>query len=687
MEEIPLKTLLDKIEKDEIQYNQVYGSEIEANQYFSITHYLNNPNDTIEVEQKLNIVFFDIEVYNHNREEFNTDEAIGTINAITLFDTKSKNYYSYILLLNNNKDKFNYNFDYKTELLNYKYINNDENIIIYTFNDELSLLEATWNKVKEIDPATIAGFNSNDFDLPYIYNRLLHLYNNNTEKVNNLLSRFGIVKVRKFNNTTYQIPELPMSDIMKLYKPRDEGGNNYGRKLYSYSLDVISNHELKLKKLDYKDTGLSLDKFYEIDPNNFLKYNIIDVALTVRLNEKLKHIELHNLLRRDTKSPFTGSMIGVSIMYNALLNYELLKRNLKMRYAVINENSHNLSKYDIARIDMPKEKKTKWNIKEINEKTFKKLLSRYPGAYVKEGQGKLYTLNDGIIVDQDATALYPSMILENNIGTETYYGRVLDPSVYQFIQLCKDNFGTDKNMPPSVKTVIFDKITKAVTDKIKPQNKNDYKQYMYLIFMHLLNKLKDSNVPLSNILKPTSFKDSNLLKMYFIPLIDILNEVNSEGEYNLFAYQYIINNEDPDGTVYILQDEFNNPNIINIPSKAFKDYIVKNNLTINISGALIYKHEFKRSMIAEFVDSKLKLRKQYKDTRDEYKKGEPLYTFYDRLQHSQKINVNSLYGSLGLNTFAFSNKHLAASITLSGRVRLKIAQIYADMYLENSKEN
>ena len=175
----------------------------------------------------------------------------------------------------------------------------------------------------------------------------------------------------------------------------------------AYSLDNVSNTELNLKKLEYADKGMSLDKFYETDPINFLKYNIIDVVLTVRLNDKLQHIELHNMLRRDMKTPFTASLVGVSSLFSSMFYYELQKRNQGMRWGLLQESNNSIDENEIQNIDKPKENKMKWSVKKIDEKIYKKVLSRYPGAYVKEGLGKLLTIKDGILVDLDATALYP----------------------------------------------------------------------------------------------------------------------------------------------------------------------------------------------------------------------------------------------------------------------------------------
>jgi len=288
-----------------------------------------------------------------------------------------------------------------------RYLTEDENIQIFFYVDEeLKMIEAVWNVIHQIDPATLSGFSFDNFDLPYMYYRLNHLYNNDTIRVNNTLSKFGNVKARFFGNqNAIKIPEYPISDIRRLYVPRAEGGMNYGKSLSKYSLDFISDVELGLKKIDHSD--LSLDQLYERDPIKFFLYNIGDVALCVRLNDKLKHIELHNMLRRDMQTPYTSSLIGSSALFASMFNYKLKQTGTGMRYGLLQETTKSIGEEEISQIELPKEKSIKWNVEKIDEKTYRKVMSRFVGAYVKEGLGRTITMVDGILVDLDATALYP----------------------------------------------------------------------------------------------------------------------------------------------------------------------------------------------------------------------------------------------------------------------------------------
>jgi len=279
------------------------------------------------------------------------------------------------------------------------------------------------------------------------------------------------------------------------------------------------------------------------------------------------------------------------------------------------------------------------------------------------------------------------MMLQHNISFDTYYGRIIDPVSYKFIKFLKDVIGKNKKLPSSLKTQVFGNIKNAV-DRIQPQNKNDYKQYLYFMFMSLLDKLIITGKTFDEICKPSNMSDMILLKSYLIPLIDVVVEINKVPEYNTFSYEYIINHVDKIGeSIYIIQNE-NEPNcnVVNLPDGSMEKFLKDNQLSINLSGALFYRNDYKFGILNQFLKERLFMRKKYKDKRDEFKPGSDEYQFYDRRQLSCKVNINSSYGLTGMSSFLFSNKQLAASTTLSGRIALKCSQAIGEMYLKSIEE-
>jgi len=214
---------------------QVYSLDLDYQQFYSIQNYIKDPTDIIDKDQQLNILFLDIEVFmNHsNVNLFKTiEQAKFQINAITTYSTFEKIYRAYILLQHVNVQKFpgkdeihNLIQAYVKDLADEKYIKPDEKLEVYVFTNEIDLIRSCWSKIREIDPTVLSGWNSDKFDIPYIYFRLSNLLNKNDVEIGKILSRFGKIKLEKFNNEfLIKIPEFPVLDLLYAYKPREDNG-------------------------------------------------------------------------------------------------------------------------------------------------------------------------------------------------------------------------------------------------------------------------------------------------------------------------------------------------------------------------------------------------------------------------------------------------------------------------------
>ena len=457
------------VNDDKILPYNCYGLDIDYQQYYSINHYLENTHDNFDVNQKISTLLFDIEVYTKNEGKFPTPSiAKHPISAITIYSTKEKIYKSYILLQHVNINKFPSKNDipqliesFKKELIEQKYFDEkeNENLEIYIFTNELEMIKACWAEVRRIDPTCISGWNSDIFDLPYVYFRLGNLLNKNESEVCKILSMFGTVKINKMNDEyTINIPEFPVVDLLYLYKPREDKGLNMGEKQASYSLDYISETELDLTKKEYKDEGMSLDTFYETDPVNFLLYNIIDVILVKKLNNKLRHIESFNLLRRLMKTSFSGALRGNSILFDTFVNYELKKQNKFVRFGIVDEVTNSISEDQISSLYIPKSMNK--IVKDVNSNEFKRITGHFVGAYVKNTNAQILTSKDGILIDLDASSLYPSMINQGNISFDTFFGKIIDPFSYKVLSIIKKAISTKTKLSDQVYSSLWELIVK-----------------------------------------------------------------------------------------------------------------------------------------------------------------------------------------------------------------------------------
>jgi hypothetical protein len=277
-------------------------------------------------------------------------------------------------------------------------------------------------------------------------------------------------------------------------------------------------------------------------------------------------------------------------------------------------------------------------------------------------------------------------MLQNNISFDVFYGRIIDPIIYNAINFLNLHMGTEKPYNPQVYTQIFEDIVFPYVEKLEPQNKSQYLVDLYNIFVFLYHKLKEFNIPLENILKPNGNKTNYfILRQYFLNLIDLLEETHPKSnEFNSFAYNYLFGGQIPK-EIYIIHD-INELyiHVDKLQTLDFEKFLKDKDLILTLTGCLFYKHEKQSGIFTEFLLSLKKLRKEYKKQRDSFQRDNENYKFYDMRQNTIKIIMNSTYGLMGQPTFRFSNKWLAKTITVHGRLTLKIAQFLADNYLKET---
>ena len=439
-----------------------------------------------------------------------------------------------------------------------------------------------------------------------------------------------------------------------------------------------------MQKFEYKGTNKNLDDFYINDPSNYALYNIVDVALLVRLNEKLKHIELHNLLRRMQKTPYTRSLVGNSALFDAYILSKLSDQDKKIRHGMSTENSSIFKIEDFKGISQPKTKKTIVKPLEINASEFREVTMKFDGAYVKDSKNKIIT--SGLIMDLDATALYPSMINQSNIGFDTYRARIISPLTYVILNYLDKTLGNIQEMETKLSTLIWDATKKFVDDSSMP-NKTKAKTHWYYLCTKLIKSVYDSKFKLKQIMNPSCDKESIILTKYLIPFLDILNNIHSKRkEYNYFVYDYIFDDNEESTRkkypfVYVIKD-INSPGMY-IEKLSFDDTLkFINQYSLTITGCMFTKHEDYLGLFTETLINLKAMRKKYKNKMFEFEKGSDNFNFWNSRQLSVKIVMNSIYGVSGLKTFRYSNHWLAQSITTSGRLANKLAQYLAEEHLK-----
>ena len=166
-----------------------------------------------------------------------------------------------------------------------------------------------------IDDADIlTGWNSEGYDIPYTYNRIVRTIGKAETRKLCLFDQFP--KERTFEShgkdrTSYDLVGRVHLDYMQLYRKY-----NYEER-HSYRLDYIGEMEVGEKKVAYEG---SLDRLYNHDFKLFLDYNIQDVALLHKLDQKLQFIDLANTIAHDNTVLLPVTMGAVATTEQAIIN-------------------------------------------------------------------------------------------------------------------------------------------------------------------------------------------------------------------------------------------------------------------------------------------------------------------------------------------------------------------------------
>jgi DNA polymerase elongation subunit (family B) len=316
-----------------------------------------------------NILYLDIEceIAGALTQDTVRDPA-GKLTAIALYDNSTKMYYCYIL-------------DEAKAMSE----STSENKTVIPCLTEKELMYKFLDKWEELDPTIITGWNSEFFDIPYLYHRIAKVIG---ESQAVRLSPLKQVDEGEFAGEKYTtIAGVNHLDYMLLFKKYITAQEP------SYALGNIGEKYVDLGKVDYLG---SLDKLFKEDINKFIDYNIRDVEIIVALEDKLKFIDLTVIICHLCHVPYEQIYMSTTLNEGAILTY-LKRKN------VISPN-----------------KPTTYNpnLKDIKEE--------YAGGYLKDPVPGLYEW----VIDLDFTSLYPSIIRSLNMGIETLIGRIVNKDKY-----------------------------------------------------------------------------------------------------------------------------------------------------------------------------------------------------------------------------------------------------------------
>ncbi len=297
------------------------------------------------------------------------------------------------------------------------YIKHRDDVHYAKCRDESDLIRRFLDLWTRWHPDVVTGWNVEQFDIPYLANRITKLFGEDEAKKLSPWNRISKRDTVMMNRPVqfYDISGIAILDYIQLYRKFTYSQQE------SYRLDNIAHVELGEKKLDYSEFE-TLHQLYKHDYQKFIEYNIKDVELVEKLEDKMKLIELALTLAYDNKVNYDDVFTQVR-MWDAIVYNYLLKK----------------------KIVIPQMRKGSKS-------------SQYEGAYVKD---PILGMHEWV-ASFDLNSLYPHLIMQYNISMET----LIEPTKYNdnmrgFIQNC--NINVDSLLNQEVDTSILKDLGATVT--------------------------------------------------------------------------------------------------------------------------------------------------------------------------------------------------------------------------------
>ena len=225
-------------------------------------------------------------------------------------------------------------------------------------------------------PDIVTGWNTRFFDIPYLVNRIGKTIGEDMVKKLSPwgLVREGMVTIKGKKQQEFHLEGIAQLDYLEIFKKFT--GNTLGQQ-ESYRLDHIAHVVLGEGKLSYEEHG-TLYTLYKTDFQKFIDYNIKDVELVEKLDEKLDLISLVLTMAYRGGVNYNDTL-GTTAIWDSII-YRILQQK---KIAV-----------------PPKVEKPK---------------TSYPGGYVKEPQVGSHDW----VCSFDLNSLYPNIIVQYNMSPET----------------------------------------------------------------------------------------------------------------------------------------------------------------------------------------------------------------------------------------------------------------------------
>ena len=250
-------------------------------------------------------------------------------------------------------------------------------VVYHRYHSEADLLInfVTFISQPSMMPDVITGWNTRFFDIPYLVNRIHKLLG---EAYVKRLSPWGQIERRDITTmgrtqTSYELKGISNLDYLDLFK---KFGYSYGPQ-ESYKLDHIAHVVLGEKKLSYEEYG-SLHTLYKHNFQKFIDYNIKDVELVDRIEDKMGLITLCMTMAYQGGVNYNDTF-GTTAIWDTIIYRKLYENKIVVPFIEDKVKTH------------------------------------YPGGFVKDPHVGIHEN----LVSFDLNSLYPSIIMQYNMSPET----------------------------------------------------------------------------------------------------------------------------------------------------------------------------------------------------------------------------------------------------------------------------
>ncbi|WP_435074984.1 DNA-directed DNA polymerase [Halorubrum sp. HHNYT27] len=265
-----------------------------------------------EVEADLRVNTFDIEVDDRRGFPEDGEEPIICLTSHDSYDDE------YVVWLYDAPDA---EIPPPEDLPDYEGIVGDGGAVdfrVRTFEAEAAMLDAFIEYIDDTDPDLLTGWNFEDFDAPYVLDRLELLDDESQYDLSiDRLSRIGEVWRSGWGGP--DIKGRVVFDLLYAYK------RTMFTELESYRLDAVGERELGVGKERY--TG-DIGDLWEQDPERLLEYSIRDVELCVEIDRKQDVIAFWDEVRtfvgcKIEDAPTPGDTVDMYVLHKAFGKFAL----------------------------------------------------------------------------------------------------------------------------------------------------------------------------------------------------------------------------------------------------------------------------------------------------------------------------------------------------------------------------